>query len=303
MRTLDNWDDLKFFLAVATNGNLSKAARCLAVNHSTVFRRIEGLESDLAVSLFHKMPSGYVLTPEGEELFQTVQTIEDNLDLVSKKLSGKNNALKGSIRIITTDSMASIHLPRYTREFRELYPEISIEILVGTSYLEDGANSGDNDIFIYAGVSPPEHWVGRRLGVMTFSIYGANSYLEQYGTPASINELKDHSYLCGSVSHLSSWPVVKWLKENIALLNPEKVIYSNSFAVLFCLLKQGLGLSMFPDAHCERDLSLTKLFDFSDKLKIEVWVVTHPSVKDKTRIRTFVDFLADRMVEDKIFKN
>lgn len=301
MKTLENWDDLKFFLAVAQSGNLTKAARNLAVNHSTVFRRIEGLEDNLAVTLFHKLPSGYILTAEGEELFQTAQKIEDNLGLVSKKLSGKNASLSGPIRIITTDSTGSILLPKYIKAFHEQYPQIEIELLMGNSYLEDHSLQGDNDIFIYAGILPPEHWVGRRLGLMTFSIYGAKSYLEKNGRPSDVSELSKHVYISGSLN-LHNWPSVKWLKDNMKLLDPEQTIHSNSFVTMFHLLKEGIGLCLFPDAFCERDTSLVKLFDYSESVNREVWVVTHPSIRDKVRIRTFVDFLADQMVADKVFR-
>lgn len=301
MTNLHNWDDLKFFYALANTGSLAKAARSLGVNHSTVFRRIEGLETELAVSLFHKLSTGYVLTPEGEELFDTVKKIENNLDLVSKNLTGKDTGLTGPIRIITTDSTGSILLPKYVNLFHERYPQISIELLVGTNYLEDYSVNGDHDIFVYAGVSPPEHWVGRRLGLMTFSMYAAKSYLEKYGTPSSLADLHEHSYISGSINLLHNWPAVKWLKENLRLFSPSKTVHSNSFAVVYHLLKEGLGLSIFSDAHCLLEPNLVKVFDFADIINSEVWVVTHPSIKDKARIRAFVDFLADKMIEDKVF--
>ena len=60
------WDDLRSFLAIARHGSLQGAARALAVNHSTMFRRLNALESRLGVRLFDRAPRGYTLTPAGE---------------------------------------------------------------------------------------------------------------------------------------------------------------------------------------------------------------------------------------------
>jgi hypothetical protein len=65
---IDNWDDLRLFLAVARAGTLSGAAREIGVNHSTVFRRIGAFEEALGVRLFDRLPSGYALTAAGEAM-------------------------------------------------------------------------------------------------------------------------------------------------------------------------------------------------------------------------------------------
>jgi len=66
-----NWDDLRLFLAVARTGSISGAARQLAVQHSTVSRRMRQLEAKLATRLIERKKSGYVLTPAGEDIKQT----------------------------------------------------------------------------------------------------------------------------------------------------------------------------------------------------------------------------------------
>ena len=54
-----SWDDLRFFVAVARCGSLRGAAREIAVNHSTILRRITRFERSLGVKLFERLPSGY----------------------------------------------------------------------------------------------------------------------------------------------------------------------------------------------------------------------------------------------------
>lgn len=65
-----DWDDVRYFLAVARGGSVRAAAERLGVNHSTVLRRIAQLEERLGVHMFEKLPSGYRLTAAGEEVLR-----------------------------------------------------------------------------------------------------------------------------------------------------------------------------------------------------------------------------------------
>ena len=69
------WDDLRYVLAVAEAGSLAGAARELRVNHSTVLRRIAAFEQQLALRLFERLPTGYVLPAGGEELVAAARSI------------------------------------------------------------------------------------------------------------------------------------------------------------------------------------------------------------------------------------
>src|ERR1700676_1262690 len=66
--TMIDWDDVRYFLAVARGGSVRAAGAHLGVNHSTVLRRIAQLEERLGAHMFEKLPSGYRLTAVGEEV-------------------------------------------------------------------------------------------------------------------------------------------------------------------------------------------------------------------------------------------
>ena len=63
-----DWNDLKYFLAVARGGSTLAASRALRVSQTTVARRIAALEEAVGLTLFEKRPAGYALTPAGSEL-------------------------------------------------------------------------------------------------------------------------------------------------------------------------------------------------------------------------------------------
>src|SRR3546814_6845376 len=71
-----DWDDIRYFLAVARGGSVRAAAERLGVNHTTVLRRIGHLEERLGAQMFEKLPSGYRLTAAGEEVLELANQME-----------------------------------------------------------------------------------------------------------------------------------------------------------------------------------------------------------------------------------
>ena len=67
-----NWNDLKYFLAVARAGSLSGAAEALETTASTASRRIDALEAAIKTRLFVRLPGGYHLTDEGARLLPRI---------------------------------------------------------------------------------------------------------------------------------------------------------------------------------------------------------------------------------------
>ena len=71
-----DWDDVRYFLAVARGGSVRAAAERLGVNHSIVLRRVAELEERLGAPMFEKLPSGYRLTAAGEEILEFADQME-----------------------------------------------------------------------------------------------------------------------------------------------------------------------------------------------------------------------------------
>jgi DNA-binding transcriptional LysR family regulator len=75
-----DWDDLRFFLAVSELGSISAAAELLNVNHSTVLRRLASLEKRLGARLFDRLPDGYAMTAQGEELRNQLRGVREQIE-------------------------------------------------------------------------------------------------------------------------------------------------------------------------------------------------------------------------------
>ena len=81
-----NWDDIKIFLEVARTERLSIAAKRLAMDASTVSRRLHKLEQQLKSQLFERTIDGHVLTNDGKKLLDSARQMEQNASQALEKI-------------------------------------------------------------------------------------------------------------------------------------------------------------------------------------------------------------------------
>src|SRR3984957_15170881 len=124
-----DWDDIRYFLAVAREGSVRAAAERLEVTHSTVLRRIAQLEKRLGAQMFEKLPSGYRLTNAGKEILEFAEQMETSSSRLETRVFGRDQSVRGRLRVTMAPTLATHLLMRDFADFARLHPEIEIEIL------------------------------------------------------------------------------------------------------------------------------------------------------------------------------
>src|SRR5205085_2079523 len=94
-----DWDNLRFFLALAETGSLSRAARQHRVDHTTVARRIEALEAELGVRLVERLPRAYRLTAEGEKVRERAKKIEAGVSEIARLAKTASTSPERIVRV------------------------------------------------------------------------------------------------------------------------------------------------------------------------------------------------------------
>src|ERR1700722_19397837 len=100
------WDDVRFFLAVARAGSLSGAARVLGVGHVTVGRRIALLEKRLGLTLLQRTPGGFDVTSAGEAVLQRCIAMKNAALDLERAAAGRDSLAVGSIRLTAPEALA-----------------------------------------------------------------------------------------------------------------------------------------------------------------------------------------------------
>jgi DNA-binding transcriptional LysR family regulator len=124
-----DWDDVRYFLAVARGGSVRAAAEHLRVNHTTVLRRIGQLEERLGAHMFEKLPSGYRLTEAAEEILEFADQMEASSHRLESRVFGRDQSVRGPLRVTLAPPLATHLLMPDFADFAQLHPGIEIEIL------------------------------------------------------------------------------------------------------------------------------------------------------------------------------
>ena len=94
-----DWDDVRVFLMLASEGRLAAAARRLDVSHPTIARRIKSLEDSIGARLFDRLPDRFALTAAGEELLADAQAMERAAESIHRRSAGLSDAAHGTVRL------------------------------------------------------------------------------------------------------------------------------------------------------------------------------------------------------------
>ncbi|WP_341365825.1 LysR family transcriptional regulator [Yoonia sp. BS5-3] len=148
---MDNWDDMRVFLAVARTESLSGAAPILKMDPATLGRRIARLERAMGAALFVKSPQGYALTDLGERIRDRAAEAETALTFAFDEGQGASAALTGQIRIGAPDGAASYLLPQVCAAIQAENPELEIQVLA----LPRVVNLSRREADMAIAVSPP----------------------------------------------------------------------------------------------------------------------------------------------------
>lgn len=276
-----NWDDLRFFLAVASKGSVRAGSQLLGVNHSTVSRRINAFENKIGVRLFERLSSGYVLTPAGEDMLASAQRIESEFDSLDRRVFGQDTQLSGVLRVTAPVHMIRLLMPDLVA-FTKVNTGIELEIV--SSYAEFNLTKREADVAIRVTNTPPEHLVGRKVASYATTIYASDEYLASHdiNDPSSLNWI--------GWDEGTHHP--KWVKASEFPCVPARHQVNDAVTQIEAT-KAGLGIGMLPCFMADVEPTLQRLSSKQPAPRHDIWILTHKDLRDIARVRLFNDFMVE----------
>jgi DNA-binding transcriptional LysR family regulator len=289
---MKNWDDLRYYLTVARSGTVSAAARQMAVSHSTVLRRIDALEAELGVKLFQRLQSGYRLTEAGSSLYKKVAGLNADVQFIEASVRGQDEALGGVVRVTQTENVVVNLYPIY-EQFCKQYPGIKLEVLISPENVN--LNQLEADVAIRQTEEPGELLVGRRVGSVQFSAFAASRYLARFDTPPSLAEL---DWVLWDKS-VSNWGINDSCFHQLYQLvaQPKVVMETANYSEILAAIKAGLGAGFLSHEIVEQSAELVAIADSPITAQTSLWVLTHRDLRNVTRIKCFMNFVANGLSE------
>jgi DNA-binding transcriptional LysR family regulator len=285
-----SWDDFRYVKAIADSRSLGGAAQSLGVNHSTVFRRLGQIEKQLGSRLFERGRASYSLTTCGEDMVRLAERVSEDITAFERKVTGQDLRPSGELRITSSDMVLLHLLTDILVGFRRAYPDIVIDVVVSNSMLN--LSKRDADVAVRATYQVPEALTGRRVARIAWAVYGAKTR-----TPSQFDiahDVSQHDWV-GFADHLSNARAAKWLKDHGG---ENRVVYKvNTMLGLAEAVAGGMGLALLPSYIGDTVPGLARLSPPLPELEGELWLLTHPDLRNSARVRAFLDYCAAEMAK------
>ena len=286
-----DWNDLRYFLAVAREGSTLAAARTLRTSQTTVARRIAALERALGIQLFEKRQAGYALTPAGEELRGKAEQVEASAEAFAEAASAGARDTTGTVRITSEEIYALSLVSPLLRDLHEQHPEIIVEVDTTGALRDLGA--GEADVALRSSShEQPAGLVGRRLCIDDWTLYCSRDYAERHGRPTTAAELKRHAIVGGGGAklwqHYQAWLKSLDLEDRVAM-------HHASSTGLLSAVRSGFGVAVLPCIVGEADPDLIRCIPPRPDHGRVLWLLTHERVRHTPRVRAVIDFLHERL--------
>lgn len=283
-----DWDNLRFFLAVARKGSIRAASVALSVNHSTVTRRITTFEKKLGVRLFERLPNGYVLTPTGEEMLKSAQLVEDEIVKLDRQVIGRDAELNGVLRVTMPTALATHLLMPDIAAFTKSYPGINLELAFSDE--EFNLRKREADVAIRLTPNPPEYLVGRKILHPAKAVYASHEYLKSrdpYAHPESL----------GWIGWEEMSIKTQWNKESQFSSSPV-MHQADNLAAQLEAVKANMGIAMLPCFLADTVPSLKRLELIQGPGTCgDLWILTHEDLRATARVKAFISFMLEAFEE------
>jgi DNA-binding transcriptional LysR family regulator len=268
----------------------------LAVNNSTVFRRLNTLEDQLGVRIFERARTGYLLTSAGEEMVALASRMSESIIEFERRIAGQDVRPSGELRVTTTDTMFSDLVAPVFCGFREKYPEILLDFVIDNRPLN--LSRRDADVAIRAASDPPETLVGRRIGTIAWSAYASKSFVARHkldpNDPASF--LAPGKPWIGMSYPIHAMSPTKWLEDNIP--SESFVAKVSAVSAVQDAIRSEIGAGILPCFMGARDPALVRI-NLTPKADSGLWVLTHPDLKKAARVRAFLDYFGHELTRQR----
>jgi DNA-binding transcriptional LysR family regulator len=273
-----DWNDVRHFLALAQSGSVRAAGAALGVSHSTVARRVEGLEERLSTRLFDRGPDGYTLTEAGQQMLPGAERIEAEMSALERGVVGQDARLSGTVAVTCVDTYMSRVLLGPLAAFCQEHDEMELR-LTADSRPYDLARR-EADIALRAtgvGMSPHDILIGQKVGPVVLASYVSVAHgdaldPESPGAQPRFLGFDDARFQPQAIRDSSYPDVPIW-----------GAFPSLEVAAQAAL--QGLGIAMLPTYVGDQEPGLRRLTRPDLRHLGDIWMLHHPDLRANARVR------------------
>jgi len=293
-RNLENWDDIRIFLSVARQGGLAPAAHHLGINHTTVARRLTGLETELRTRLVNRTPTGVTLTPAGRDFLHHAERIENEALAAEQRVYSADGTVSGKVRLATREGVGAWLICPKVAQLRRRHPELNLELVSEARTIS--LLKRDADITISLQYPPQDRVIVQKLTDYRLGLFASPEYLREYGPIESIEELNNRDVIW----YLDDFVDIeeqRYMQRIVA--NSRAGFRATNILAQYAALVAGMGVGIIPVYQAGQDPALVRVLPDQVEEMRTYWLSVHPDTQGLPNVRVVMDFILDIIREKK----
>lgn len=285
------WEGVSEFVSVAQTSSFTGASKILGISTAQVSRQVSALENRLNTKLFYRTTRKVSLTEEGAVYYRHCRQVMTGLEDAERAISNLRNAPQGLVKLTAPVTYGEKYIMPLVIDFMAQYPEIEVIMVLSNQTVD--LVEGGFDLAIRLGNLDDSSMMAKRLTSRTQYVCASPHYLEQFGIPHSLSELKQHNCLVGNTDH---WRFIESNKEK--LIRVSGSLTCNSGYALRDAAIQGIGLIKLPDYYIGEDLKsgdLVSILENYQEPEEGIWALYPQNRHLSPKVRLLVDYLAEQL--------
>jgi LysR family transcriptional activator of dmlA len=283
--------DLRVFVTVVRKGSFAAAAEELGMSAAYVSKRIGVLEQALGVRLFQRTTRRIVITEDGEQALKRAQGILDSLEDLIDEVSQRRREPSGRVRICSSFGFGRNVVAPAIAKLVRAYPALQIRFEVFDRLVDPVAEGFDLDVRIGDEIAP--QLIARQLMANHRILCAAPGYLEQHGTPRSLQDLASHECL---VIKERDHPFGVWRlrgRNGEETVKVSGALSTNHGEIALRWAAEGAGIILRSRWHAQPLLDAGQLVQILLEYTQEanVWAVYPQRLGNSAKVRVCVEFL------------
>jgi DNA-binding transcriptional LysR family regulator len=291
-----DWETVRTFLELVRCGSFRSAAERLGLSPNALRRKIDDLERTLGTILVTRHVDGIRTTAEGAEILLAAKKMEEAAFGLVRARDRALPEMSGEVRLGVTEAFGTFWLGPRLVEFQRAYPHLGVDLACAMRNADVLRLEADIAIQLTRPTNPDVKVV--RLGRIHSMPAAAPSYLDIYGTPKTVDDLRHHRLAVQIADQTKSPEIYDTYFPGIALSELVKFSTNNSTALLWAIIK-GAGIGWSPTYIHVMGPKMVPL-DLDLVFPFDIWLTYHPDAARVPRVRRMIDWIFENF-DPKVF--
>lgn len=290
------WQGICEFTAVAESGNFTQAAKKLLISTAQVSRQVSELEQRLNTKLFYRTTRKVTLTEEGQLFYQQCRGILEGLENAERSLTNLQSIPQGKIKISAPVTYGERHIIPLINQFLIQYPQVEIQVQLSNQridLIEEGY-----DLAIRLGQLDDSSLIAKRISSRQHFLCASPSYIERFGLPKGIDDLKHHNCLLGSADFWLFNDQKNKDKQANKKARVSGSLRCNSGLGLVDAALRGIGIVQLPEYYVTKHIhegELVVLLNNQQREQEGIWALYPQNKYLASKVRLLIDFLQENL--------